>query len=65
MSISSKFIVVARDIDGVHVASLVVEIVRLGVPEIKAALLVQKRGTHHKEALGLTLDGNAYVGVVA
>ena len=57
---------VTHDVDGVHVSGFVVEIVRLGVAEVKAALAVEiEGGGDHVDAFGLPVDGSACRGVVA
>ena len=55
-----------HDVDSVHVAGCVVEIIRFGVAEVKAALGVEiEGGGDHIDAFRLTVDGSACRGVVA
>ena len=64
--IGTAWVAVTHDVDGVHVAGFVVEIVRLGVAEVKAALAVEiECGGDHVDAFGLTVDGCAFRAVVA
>ena len=64
--IGTAWVAVTHDVDGVHVAGFVVEIVCLGVAKVKAALVVEiEGGCDHVDPFGLTVDSSACRGVVA
>jgi hypothetical protein len=64
--VGTAWVAVTHDVDGVHVARFVVEIVGLGVAEVEAALFVEiEGGGNHVDALGLTVDRCLFRAVVA
>jgi hypothetical protein len=64
--VGAAWVAVTHDVDGVHVSGLVVEIIRLGITEVKAALAIEiEGGGDHVDALGLTMDCCAFRAVVA
>lgn len=64
--IGFAWMAVAHDVDGIHVASVVVAIVHFGIAKVEAALAVEmESGGDHVHAFGPAVDGRAYRGVVA
>ena len=64
--VGTAWVAMTHDVDGVHMAGFVVEIVGLGVAEVETALFVEmKGGGYHVDALGLTMDRCLFRLVVA